>query len=248
MSLYLSVALNRLAGVAADTRAVSVSGSRIESHRDGYRKIGATPSGWFVGGALTPVIDSLGPILCACPSLDAIEEMLHKTQSDANEIVLRRAPPDMQDLRQAMLYYVEPGQLAALNVRTAEVERRGCTAGFQGPYGTQPEDFDQLCGAYGQALRILNAFPNRADLDLMRDLVRLTADFFAGSYDMLGPDGTVGPVFEMGFVRQTPTGLEHWHLPPCPSNAPDPDALHRVEPRDVRFGWMPGAVEGACAR
>lgn len=245
MSLYLSVALPRLAWVASDTRAVNVSGSRIgEYHRDGYTKLGNTPSGWLVGGALTHVTDFLGPILGACSSLDAIEEALHETRSDANAIVERYAPPDVQDPRQAQLFYVEPGNLAVLNFRSGEVEQRGVTAALQGPYGTQPEDFDELFATYGESLtRIVNAFPNRADGDLMRDPVRLTADFFAGSYEMLGSDGNMGPVFEMGFVRQTPVGLEHWHLPPCPSDAPEPEALRRVEPQDVRFGWMPAAVK-----
>lgn len=228
-----------MAWVASDTRAVSPSGARIgKSHRDGYRKIGATASGFLVGGALIHITDFLGPILGACRSLDEIEQMLAETKAHANEII-RRAPPEVHDPRQAQLFYVEPGHLAVLNFCTAEVERRGCTAALKGPYGTQPEDFDQLYGTYGQALRrIVSAFPNRADVNLMRDLVRLAADFFRGSYEMLGPDGNVGPVFEAGFVRQTPTGLEHWHLPPCPSDAPEPETLHRVEPQDVRFGWM----------
>lgn len=245
MSLYLSVALPRLALVASDTRVVNIRGARIgEHHRDGYRKLGGTPSGWLVGGALIHVTDFLGPILGACPSLDDIERMLNETKADANEIVLKYAPPDIQDPRQAQLFFVEPGELAVLNFRTAEVERLGCTAALQGPYGTEPEDFDDLFATYGQPLmRIVTAFPDRADADLMRDLVRLTADFFAGSYEMLGADGNMGPMFEMGFVRQTPTGREHWHLPPCPSDAPEPETLHRVEPQDVRFGWMPAAVK-----
>jgi hypothetical protein len=217
-NVAVTVPIN-LAFVASDTRSVRDGGQR-----DDYRKIAATPSGWLVGGGLTAVTDHLAPAVAGCATLADV----HATvlgESARFQGFARAAGLTHRDPRQALLYFAEPGDLAALFWRTGELERRGHTIACQLPFGVELPEFPHLFSAYQDAL-----FPFSVER-----LIEATGRLFAQVSDRSG--GRVGPVFEMGFIVRGET-VEHWHLPPGPSAAPEPGRLRRVAPAEVRFGWI----------
>lgn len=251
MSLYAAGSLPGLGFVAADARAVfgKVDDADASGPRDGFCKMVATPKGWITGGSLMSVVEFLGDRLADCRSPEQARDMVVANHEAIQQLVID-APSwydsEIEHYGEARhgaskLVFAAPGRVTHIDWWNGVLEDQGATAlSVTSPGGVSMVEIAELRAAYIQRVAALlrPGGPPPTGTRAILEIVRATAQFFAGVYTYCGPDGPVSAEVEVGIIRRSPQ-LEHLHYSPTLATIePTAEALKPTASGAVRYGWI----------